>query len=50
VLFNNQVPHTVINLDGDRYLLSLEFSDPTPYDVLRRRFLAARLLDTNACR
>ena len=48
VLFNNQIPHTVINLDGDRYLLSLEFAVPTPYDVLRRRFLAARLLETNA--
>jgi hypothetical protein len=48
VLFNNQIPHTVINLDGDRYLLSLEFSDPIPYDVLRCRFLDAGLLETNA--
>jgi len=48
VLFNTQIPHTVINLGGDRYLLSLEFSDPTPYDVLRSRFLAAGLLETNA--
>jgi hypothetical protein len=47
VLFNNQVPHTVINLDRDRYLLSLEFSEPTPYEELRSRFLAAGLLETS---
>lgn len=47
VLFNNQIPHTVINLAGDRYLLSLEFSEPTPYEELRHRFLAAGLLENN---
>ena len=43
-LFNNQVPHTVINLDVNRYLLSLEFTDPLPYGELRERCAAAGLL------
>lgn len=44
-LFNNQVPHTVINLDVDRYLLSLEFEEARSYDELRWSLLAAGLLD-----
>ena len=47
MLVNNQIPHTVINLDVDRYLLSLEFSEPIPYNELRRLFLDAGLLEAN---
>lgn len=45
-LFNNQVPHTVINLDVNRYLLSLEFAEPVPYAELKERFAEAGLLDS----
>lgn len=34
-LFNNQVPHTVINLDGPRYLFSLYFQEEKDYSELR---------------
>lgn len=44
-LFNNQVPHSVINLDVNRYLFSLEFADPLSYADLKQRFTAAGLLD-----
>jgi hypothetical protein len=44
-LFNNQIPHTVINLDVDRHLFSLEFADAVPYGELRDRFAAAGLLE-----
>ena len=44
-LFNNQVPHTVINLDVDRYLLSLEFKREIPYLDLRDQLKQADLLD-----
>ena len=44
-LFNNQIPHTVINLDVDRYLLSLEFADEIPYADLRHRLTEAGLID-----
>ena len=44
-LFNNQIPHTVINLDVDRYLFSLEFCEAVPYGELRERFASAALLD-----
>ena len=44
-LFNNQVPHTVINLDVSRYLLSLEFAEPVPYAELKQRFADSGLLD-----
>lgn len=43
-LFNNQVPHTVINLDRNRYLFSLEFAGNHSYSELRDRFAAAKLL------
>ena len=45
-LFNNQMPHTVINLDIDRYLFSLEFAEATPYDALREQFAASGLIET----
>lgn len=48
-LFNNQIPHTVINLDVDRYLLSLEFERAIPYADLSQRLRAADLLDHLAC-
>lgn len=44
-LFNNQVPHTVINLDVNRYLFSLEFAEPIPYFDIKQRFDAAGLLE-----
>jgi len=44
-LFNNQIPHTVINLDIDRHLFSLEFREPLPYAELRDRLAAAELLE-----
>lgn len=44
-LFNNQVPHSVINLDVNRYLFSLEFADPLSYSELKQRFMGAGLLD-----
>jgi hypothetical protein len=44
-LFNNQTPHTVINLDVDRHLFSLEFAEPLSYGELRQRFAAAGLLE-----
>lgn len=42
-LFNNQIPHTVINLDIDRYLFSLEFAEAVPYNDMRKRFISAGL-------
>jgi hypothetical protein len=45
-LFNNQIPHSVINLGPDRYLFSIEFVEPLPYAELRTRFARAGLLDT----
>lgn len=47
-LFNNQVPHTVINLDVNRYLFSLEFADPMPFGELKQRCAAAGLLEPEA--
>jgi hypothetical protein len=47
-LFNNQMPHSVINLDVNRYLFSLEFAEPLPYHELHQRFAAALLLDTKS--
>ena len=44
-LFNNQVPHTVINLDVNRYLFSLEFAEPLSYAELKQRFAEAGLLE-----
>jgi hypothetical protein len=44
-LFNNQIPHTVINLDVDRHLFSLEFAEAVPYGELRERLAAAGLLE-----
>ena len=44
-LFNNQVPHSVINLDVNRYLFSLEFTEPLSYAELKRRFADAGLLE-----
>jgi hypothetical protein len=43
-LFNNQVPHAVINLDADRYLLSLEFQQAVAYPDLRCLLQKADLL------
>ena len=38
-LFNNQVKHSVTNLDDkDRYLLSLYFKEELPYKVLKEKF------------
>lgn len=34
-LFNNQVPHTVINLDGPRFLFSLYFREELDYSKLK---------------
>lgn len=47
MLFNNQIPHTVINLDGDRNLISLEFAEPTPYAELRQCCQEHGLLETS---
>lgn len=44
-LFNNQMPHTVINLDVDRYLFSLEFDKPLSYPELKDQFAIQGLLD-----
>jgi hypothetical protein len=44
-LFNNQIPHTVINLDADRHLFSLEFAEAVPFGELLERFAAAGLLE-----
>ena len=44
-LFNNQIPHTVINLDVDRHLFSLEFAEAVPYGELRERLATAGLLE-----
>jgi hypothetical protein len=44
-LFNNQVPHSVINLDVNRFLFSLEFAEPVPYAELKQRFADSGLLD-----
>lgn len=44
-LFNNQVPHTVINLDVNRYLFSLEFAESLSYFDLKQRFTDAGLLE-----
>ena len=49
-LFNNQIPHTVINLDVDRHLFSLEFANAVPYGELRDQFAAAGLLAKEQCR
>ena len=46
-LFNNQIPHTVINLDVDRYLFSLEFVKAVPFGELRELFAAAGLIETS---
>jgi hypothetical protein len=35
-LFNNQVEHTVINLDGPRYLFSLYFEEEKDYHSLKQ--------------
>ena len=43
-LFNNQVPHAVINLDVDRHLLSLEFEQAVAYPDLRLLLQEADLL------
>lgn len=32
--FNTQTPHTVVNNEGDRYLFSIEFLEPVPYEKL----------------
>jgi hypothetical protein len=47
-LFNNQIPHTVINLDVDRHLFSLEFAEAVPYGELRQRLASAGLLEPAA--
>ena len=44
-LFNNQIADTVINLDFERYLFSLEFAEAVPYDELLVRFAAAGLIE-----
>jgi hypothetical protein len=44
-LFNNQVPHSVINLDVNRYLFSLEFAEAFPCAALKQRFADAGLLE-----
>lgn len=49
-LFNNQIPHTVINLDVDRHLFSLEFTEAVPYGELRDRLRAAGLLEVAGSR
>ena len=43
-LFNNQMPHSVVNLSRNRYLLSLEFEKPFTYGELRKRAFAAGLV------
>ena len=43
-LFNNQMPHSVVNLSGNRYLLSLEFDKPFTYGQLRKQAFAAGLV------
>ena len=43
-LFNNQMPHSVVNLSGNRYLLSLEFEKPFTYGELRKQAFAAGLV------
>ncbi len=47
-LFNNQVPHTVISLDVDRHLFSLEFAEAFPYVELHERFAAAGLIEPSS--
>ena len=47
-LFNNQIPHTVINLDVDRHLFSLEFAEPLLCHGLRQQFAASLLLDAES--
>lgn len=42
-LFNNQVEHCVINLDGPRYLISLYFEQETPYQELKDLFVQKNL-------
>lgn len=42
-LFNNQVSHCVINLDGPRYLVSLYFEEEIPYEELKRLFIQNKL-------
>lgn len=37
-LFNNQIEHCVINLDGPRYLISLYFEEEKPYQELKELF------------
>ena len=37
-LFNNQIQHTVINLDGPRYLFSLYFDEEKDYVSLRNLY------------
>jgi hypothetical protein len=49
-LFNTQIPHTVINLDVDRHLFSLEFVEAVPFGELRDRFAAAGLLEPSGSR
>lgn len=44
-LSSNWIPHAVINLDVDRYLLSLGFADEIPYADLRHRLKEAGLID-----
>ena len=44
-LFNNQVKHSVLNLDDkDRYLLSLYFEEELPYEVVRDKMERSELL------
>jgi hypothetical protein len=44
-LFNKQIPYTVINLDGDSHLFSLEFTEAVPFGELRERLASAGLLE-----
>lgn len=46
-LFNTQVPHTVLNFTGDRYLFTTRFSDPIellPYRHLQKQLKKVQLL------
>jgi hypothetical protein len=38
------MPHSVVNLSGNRYLLSLEFEKPFTYGELRKQAFAAGLV------
>lgn len=46
-LFNTQVPHTVLNFTGDRYLFTTRFADPIellPYRHLQKQLRKIQLL------